>query len=296
MSTGSPSAGLETAFVTRIGGERYVVKIILKLPVVVVCASLLAAGLIGRADGAQLGSMQANRMLFLGNSITCCNPNFWGLAACVPEKDYVHLLTRAIEVRTGATLRLDPIGPEDRHADGSYSAGDANVVNIADIFERGYATYAGSNRLQQQLAWKADIVVLQFGENVRSDTFDAGAFESGLRSLVTDLKQSSNPEIFMTSYIMGEPAGIDKIKRDICAEDPAHRVFVDLSALCGDRTNFGDYDHPNDKGMAIVADTLFNAMVAHSVPEPTSLVLSSTAMVAMLWCAYRRRDWRKRRM
>ena len=71
----------------------------------------------------------------------------------------------------------------------------------------------------------------------------------------------------MPSYILGANATVDEIKRRICAEDPTHRVFVDLSAVGKDAANIGGYGHPNDKGMAVIADMLFNAMVTHSVPK-----------------------------
>ena len=96
--------------------------------------------------------------------------------------------------------------------DGSIAQNGSNIVNIADVFERGYASYTAA-KISNQLAWKANIVVLQFGENIPTNTYDAATFTSSLRSLVSDLKQSSNPEIFLTSYILGEPAGMDDIKR-----------------------------------------------------------------------------------
>lgn len=68
------------------------------------------------------------RVLFLGNSITLHGPKAdigwagdWGMAASSEEKDYVHLVTRALAQHTGSTPQI-------------------LVRNIAD-FERGYATY-----------------------------------------------------------------------------------------------------------------------------------------------------------
>jgi len=65
------------------------------------------------------------------------------------------------------------------------------------------------------------------------------------------------------------------MKREVCAEDPSHRVFVDLSAFGQDPTNFASAEpyytgvivgHPGDKGMALIADALLKAMVAHAAP------------------------------
>ena len=82
---------------------------------------------------------------------------------------------------------------------------------------------------------------------------------------------------------------MDEIKRQLCAEDPAHRVFVNLSAIGQNAANIGGYGHPNDAGMAAIADTLFDAMATHSVPEPSSLALAGTALAAMLGYTWKRR-------
>ena len=87
---------------------------------------------------------------------------------------------------------------------------------------------------------------------------------------MADLKQSSNPQIFMPGYILGSNATVDEIKRNVCAEDPAHRVFVDLSRVGQDASNMGDYGHPNDKGMALIADKLLRAILAHSATASAS--------------------------
>jgi hypothetical protein len=57
----------------------------------------------------------ARKILFLGNSITLHGPYVaWsrvggcGMAASVPEKDYVHLLASAIATPTGTPLRIAP--------------------------------------------------------------------------------------------------------------------------------------------------------------------------------------------
>lgn len=256
------------------------------LPNIALVVCIMTFGLSADLNAAQLGNMQVDKVLFLGNSITCCNPNFWGLSASTQEKDYVHILARTIQSRVGCTLRLDPVGPEQKNADGSYSAGDANIVNIADIFERGYATYPGSKRLEKQLAWQPNVVILQFGENILTETFDSVAFESGLRTLVTEIKESSDPEIFVTGFIIGSNSKIDAIKQEICREDPTHRVFVDLSEVFKTAENIGAYNHPSDQGMTAIADTLFNAMVVHSVPEPSCAAMlfsSSVAGASLVW-------------
>ena len=183
-------------------------RIILPLQIVAVLLCLLATGPVGRADLVWLGNMPAGKILFLGNSITACpqtETSLWGLSASTVEKDYAHLLVGKINARTGGDLTMLPTVMPLTNPDGSVAQGGSNVVNIADVFERGYASYNAS-KLATQLAWKANIVVLQFGENIPNTTqnpFDATTFENRLRSLLNDLRQNSNPEIFVTSYIMG---------------------------------------------------------------------------------------------
>lgn len=216
-----------------------------------------------------LGEVKVEKILFLGNSIAVHPPlvergwhGNWGMAASALEKDYVHVLAKQINEHTGGSLRIAIADPAMKNPDGSAFLGDATVVNIADILERKYASY-DSSKLRSQITARPDVVVLQFGENVRMDSFDSVAFTNCLKKLLGDLKESSNPIIFVTSQIYGPNADLDRIKQQIVAEDPEHRVFVDLSAFRTEPTNNGFLDHPSDQGMKVIADTLFKAMRSH---------------------------------
>ena len=248
-----------------------------------ICLCFLAGACHAQETRTMLGTMPADRILILGNSITLHGvhkPYGWlhhcGMAASVPEKDYVHLLAAGIDARTGGRLRISSTAPAADASPAEAAANCPNVINIAGIFERNYAGYS-NDALRNQLDWKPDIVVLQFGENTVMDGFDAEAFKTGLRSLLTGLKDSSNPHIFMTSQILGGGGIKDEIKRALCAEDPSHRVYVDLSAFGQDPTNFASAEpyytgiivgHPGDKGMAFIANTLLKAMLTHAGIEP----------------------------
>jgi hypothetical protein len=256
------------------------------------CVCLLAIGLSDRANGAVLGTMPANSIVVLGNSITDSGHNglgYWGLSASTPEKDYVHLLTSKIDAVTGGSLSRTltySSSPEWLYGDPPPDW-DANVINIADLFERNFNTWENA-RIQTQLDMHPDIVVLQFGENMKNGT--PQQFQTGLDTLLTGLKNNSNPQIVVTSYVCSEPAGVGAIKQALCAKDPSHRLFVDLTTVFQNPNNIGALGHPSDAGMAVIADTIFDAMVTHSVPEPNSIVLSLIALVGMLAYA-----WRKRR-
>lgn len=226
---------------------------------------------------AMLGTLKADRILILGNSITLHGvaegigwKHYCGMAASAPENDYVHLLAAGIEARTGKPLRIDSTHTPHLSEDGSIVPGDANVLNIADILERRYATYSNSH-LQAQLDAGPDIVVLQCGENVVRETFDAKAFKAALQTLMAGLKKSSDPQVFVLSQLLGSGGAVDEIKRELCAEDPEHRVYVDLSSFGQDPKNLASAEphytgvitgHPGDKGMGVIAEALLEAMVA----------------------------------
>jgi len=235
--------------------------------VLAVCACVGSQAGDAPAASARLGHMKADRVLFLGNSITAVPQRheavWWGLSASTVASDYAHLLASAIGAQTGRRLTMLPTTAPKTHPDGSVDPCDSNVINIADVFERAYASYAAA-KIPKQLAWKADIVILQFGENIPPATFKADTFMQGLRRLVADIKASGNPHIFMAGYILGSNPAVDGMKRTVCEEDRAQRAFVDLSSVAKDPSNMGDYGHPNDKGMALIAEALFKAILAHS--------------------------------
>jgi hypothetical protein len=220
--------------------------------------------------------MEANSILFLGNSITLHGPYIgwstegdWGMAASEKSKDYVHQLTTRLNAATGGSLAVahpNPL-PNRWYPSDPLPDWDGNVLNIADLFERNFNTWNNA-RIQNQLDAKPDIVVLQFGENMGGGT--PGQFATALNNLLTGLKASSNPHIFITSHIIGSDPATDVIKRQACAADPSHRMFVDLNG----RVNLsGEAGHPNDAGMKTISDALFDAMVVQSVPEPSSIAL-----------------------
>jgi len=251
-------------------GDRQRRLLLLSVPAVWLMA--LAAPVWAAAPEADL---KVDKILFLGNSITLHPPLIergwkgnWGMAASAPDKDYVSLLTARIRELTATPLPLVRVDPSRKSADGLPNLGDANVVNIAEILERQYASY-DSAKLRAQLDARPDLVVLQFGENVRMDSFDAAKFTASLKQLVGDLQKTSNPTIIITSQIYGPNAQLDQIKQQLVAEDPARRTFVDLSGFRADPSYNGFLDHPSDRGMQYLADTLFEAIKAWSAKHPS---------------------------
>jgi lysophospholipase L1-like esterase len=237
-----------------------------------VLAALLGCALVPARDpamgadspGAGPAKMRADRVLFLGNSITLHGPaaaigwlGNWGMAASSQEKDYVHLLLRRVAEATGKK-------PE------------AMVENIAD-FERNYATYDPGSALKKQLEFRADLVILAIGENVSAlSSEEAKAkFGAAVAGLLAALKKHGQPVLVVRSCFWPDPAKDEALRR-ACQE--AGGIFVDISGLSRDATHSarsertfahaGVAGHPGDKGMKAIADALWKAIAER--PSPPS--------------------------
>lgn len=248
---------------------------------VVACACLLAYGQFAQAADVRLGNMNANRILYLGNSITY-HPSLpsinwygtWGMAASSADKDYVHVLTNKIAQAAGAMPSI-------------------MATNIF-TFERNYNTYDVTTNLQAELAFHPDIVVLAIGENVLSlDTVEAQtSYATAYSNLLNILKSNGNPTIFTRSCFWADPTKDQIMKTATLA---AGDYFVDISSLCKDGANYAYSEptyadakystfnsHPGDTGMAAIANLLYGSMVAHSVPEPGTLILLGAGLIGLI--------------
>lgn len=207
----------------------------------------------------RFGALKAGKVLFLGNSITLHGPlaaigwaGNWGMAATAEDKDYVHLILGAIAKTCGAM-------PESR------------IDNIADI-ERQYATIDIEARLKDHLAFDADIVVLAIGENTPALATDEAkrAFQESLVRLLTDLKQSGAPAIFVRSCFWADAAKDEALRQ---AAAKVGCTYVDISSLGQDPANAarsertiehaGVAGHPGDRGMQAIASAILTAMENH---------------------------------
>ncbi len=202
--------------------------------------------------------IQADRILFLGNSITLVPPapevywdGNWGMAASSADKDYVHLLAGSLAALTGRQ-------PE------------TSINNIAD-FERNFESYDIESRLKEQLAFRPDVVVVAIGENVtplNTAELQAG-FRKSFLHLLQAVKQSGRPVIYVRSCFWPDDVK-DEIMRQCCAE--AGGLYVYIGHLGREESNMarsersyqhdGVAAHPGDKGMQAIADLLWKAMTA----------------------------------
>jgi len=204
---------------------------------------------------ATAGYAGTERILFLGNSITLHGPkasigwtNNCGMAASALEKDYVHILSRAVGTVTGTA----PV---------------TMVQNISD-FEKRYETYDLALLTKAQ-EFKADTIIVAIGENVPALASEEAKakFKASVLKLLTALKGSNNPTILVRSSFWQNKAKDETLKQ-ACEE--AGGVFVDISGLSKDESHFarsersyahsGVAAHPGDKGMQAIADALLAAL------------------------------------
>lgn len=200
--------------------------------------------------------IKANRILFLGNSITLHGPapaigwlGNWGMAASTQDRDYVHLVLKAIAQTAGQEPQ-------------------SLVANLAR-FEREYATYDLDSGLKRELAFQADLVILAIGENVPALTSEQArtTFQTSLTKLLRKLKDNGDPVIVVRTCFWPDRTK-DAILEHACKA--VGGIFVDASALGKDAANYarserqfthaGVAAHPGDRGMQALADALLKAL------------------------------------
>jgi uncharacterized protein len=197
------------------------------------------------------------RILFLGNSITLHGPKAdigwtgkWGMAASAEDKDYVHLVARALAQHTGSTPQIE-------------------VRNIAD-FERNYATYDVDGQMKDLFAFDPDLVILAVGENVPTlGSDDAKAkFRAGVMSILRCALARRHPLVVVRSCFWADAAK-DQVLRQACQE--AGGILVDAGPLGREAANAarsersfthdGVAGHPGDRGMKALADVIVQAVL-----------------------------------
>jgi alpha-galactosidase len=196
------------------------------------------------------------KILFVGNSLTCHGPKAdidwhgnWGMAATSEDKDYVHLVTKAL----GAKFGLPPT---------------IMVKNVAD-FERNHVGYDIAGKFADAAAFKADLIILCIGENVTAlKTPEAQAkYQEQVTALLKTLKAKPKAAIIVRSSFWANAAKDDAMRK---ACEAVGGTFVDISALSKDEKNYarserphkhaGVANHPGDRGMAAIAEEIVKAL------------------------------------
>lgn len=193
------------------------------------------------------------RIVFLGNSITIHAPapevgwyNDWGMSASAEEKDYVHIVIREIEKRTGRKA-------------------DVRIRNLSS-FERDFHHYDYS--LDQDLIdFAPEILVVALGENVPE--FETNeeriAYRDAFRKLLSGFLQKNAPSTTIVRGVFWKSAWKDRMMQEAAEALGVKFVKADFSTddsmmAWGLFEHQGVQMHPGDKGMEAIAQSIIAAI------------------------------------
>lgn len=191
---------------------------------------------------------EIRKVLVIGNSIMKhgAAPQLgwntdWGMAATAEEKDYAHLLHRKIS-ETAKQAK----------------APELQLARIADEKHM-----LGWDKLKNS---GADVIVIQVSDNYRSKQ-TREVFQKNYEQMIRDLRGDGNPIIVCVTN-WGGPTKLTQMIREAAAANNV--LFADIAtpgALPENRagseghfTNGGVNWHPGDRGMAVIADTIYAAI------------------------------------
>jgi alpha-galactosidase len=246
--------------------------------IAVIIACIIPIARFSHAVELRIGNMNADRILFLGNSLTYHWPNSdlgwsgsWGMAATSADKDYAHRVVAAVaELNGGVSPAMKAV----------------NVYNYGQ-YEKNYAGYDVTTQMAELLAWNPDIVVVELGENVTDLTTTAkeAQFAKSFANLLTTFKNNGQTNVFVRNLWYPDAAK-DAIMKQATADVGC--VWVNLGDLESNILNRSESQgvftgavgsHPSDQGMQAIADGLVKAMKTQGVPEPSMLAMLAVASV-----------------
>ena len=187
------------------------------------------------------------KILFAGNSITKHMPRpeiGWhkdcGMAASSPEHDYVHLIVSKIKEKY-----------------------DPNVsFCIAQVAEYEFNFFETTPDVEYKAAkdFDADIVLMFYGGNVSREyeTMEnpPKTFTEAYEDMRNYLASSTTPVYHSTGFYKRPALEIEKM----AVSEKYGDTFIDVSHISSLDESHGDYNHPSDLGMQMLADTFFDAM------------------------------------
>jgi hypothetical protein len=206
-----------------------------------------------------LTPMQFSNALVLGNSITLHGISqnvwwgLWGMAATKPEYDFVHVVEEGLKVKDANAI--------------------CNCLNIA-AWEQNFSTDLAT-LIGNSLTSNTDLVVIRLGENVPSA--NVPNFAAALGNLIDYIYSvTPNAKVVITGVFWANSAketaittaaeakGIDYIRLDQLdnnsyKEAIGHYVYGDDNAI-HEIINSGVANHPNNRGMAAIANAILNTL------------------------------------
>ena len=190
---------------------------------------------------------KAYRILILGNHITYQSEAPWnnvneakGLDASSSKKDFAHLLFNELKTKR-------------------------ENVEMTLVDAREWETGFFADYINEELAKfnnNPDLVIVRFGEDIVDCVLNDYNYQDYLKKLCSIFKNEHN-QIIITSTFKGKRV-VDEYHKKV-AEELGYE-FVDLSELslnysCLSKGNFPNKEntyYPNDDGMKIIADLIFN--------------------------------------
>lgn len=194
---------------------------------------------------------RGKRILAVGNSITLHAPKpeigwegDYGMAASAADKDYFHrLMNKVNAVSPDCAFGICQAGVWESQ----YQNGEA----VFELFEKARR-------------FSADILIFRVMENCPRQNFDKDVFKKEAQKLIDFLDADGRAEVIFTTPFWHHPGEV--AIEEMAAE--THRVPVRLDDL-GENPEMkapglfwheGVANHPGDKGMAHIADRLFDAV------------------------------------
>lgn len=190
------------------------------------------------------------RVLFVGNSITRHAPApeigwlpDWGMAASAEENDYVHVAVRLIEEKLGEKI-------------------DYATACCGD-WERNYWDDEQISRWQEASDFKADVLVIRIGENIWGQREKLGTLPlyPHFDKMVKFFRSNPNAKVIITDLFWSYD-GIDDVIYKVAADNGYTLVKIgdigakDENKALGQFEHSGVAIHPNDRGMAAIAERI----------------------------------------
>lgn len=235
------------------------------------------------------GTLNYARVLIPGNSITLypAPRSNWpgeprGMAATAPNKDFVRLLTAKLQTH-------NPSVQVRTFADFASQTSNAINESTGPLWEANYWT-TSLTQFDAVAAWQPDLIVMRLAENVTDPSHN---FLTYYLALIDKLKsQSPNCKIVLTPSVWGQTDVTNAI-----ATAASQRGYTYVSSLASMWTSDNDLSnpyyawgvyadagvnkHPNDAGMARIADAIYAALPSSStVTNPPTEPGSSSGVVS----------------
>ena len=192
------------------------------------------------------------KVLFLGNSITWVPPvphhdwfNSCGMAASAPENDYLHLVMSKVKEKY----------PESGHC----------IAQLAD-WERNYwdKTFL-EGKYSDALQYDADVIIVRIGENVPVQELKNHSFFDAYKDMINYFNPNGDKKVIVTTSFW-YAGSRDKVMCDVAEYLSLPLVRLgDLGELpemkaIGLFKHTGVAAHPGDKGMAAIADRIWEEL------------------------------------